>query len=524
MANKNYSKKSQGKNVPNTDAKEQRASRNSGRSPKYERKANDKVGEMHARYAIENDKSCNDPAYYNKYPNDYKNSMDYPWFKIISRPLSIMAETGDPEIGPLQISLPQIMRIGYAPTIGRATQSTDPVNKCFNIVMADLYAKTTGASLGFQAADLAMEQVSLASLIGAVGQLKRALEVTDFWITKNQIYPKALLSSMGYSWEDLTTNKAVYVTKLNALIHQLNSMQLPKFLDVPQLYYTRSHSVYTDEDSEYGQIYYFWQEGFYKYEDTNMKAVFTKFSDKPITPWTGSLWRTHLQQVQDAVDAWYNSSDFYTINGALLRAYKSSALITLDDATTDNIINPGTDKSMLMQIMNMDIGVDLTSLDITQAPSKNAILCSPHSEFHGGTRVIRWFDSDENITIDDKCEMTRLCVATDANGVVLSCGVDLISTIELFALDPNNYTKAKSFGFVKQEVRVQDDATTGSLWPAILCNNFRYQPRVSLYHDKVSTATLMGDVYNYTTISTNMIDNMNTVAMYSIWKPEGVDL
>lgn len=486
------------------------------------------------RKSVETRKQCpvdtevtNNINWYNKYPDDLKTAASFPWFKIIGRPIDLDDGGNTTSFKPAQI-----MGIKYYPTIGYCDKSTDPVNKCFAIIMADLLAKTTSGDLGFQQMDLAMEQIGIASIIASMGKLRRALEATDFWTSKNITYPKALLSAMGYDWQSIVNERKNYIVMYNTLAHQINSMQLPKFLDIPERWYALNHNVYVDEDSEYGQIYFFDPAIIYSYEDTANPAKLkpVEFPSRTGTS-ANAAWFADFSTVQAAVNKWYNSSDFYLINGALLRTYKDNEIWSISDISLDDSINPTADRIILSQIMNMDISsVILDTLAITQDPLTNSLICKAEASTTNVTtrKLLRYFGDDTEISLDDNVEMTRLCHhCVDGGGTgkyVKGAQSEIVSNITLYNISDTDYGKANKLGDLGTSIIPVATSATALpvLKTALYLQTFRFIPTMYFITDYASDkeqAFLMGDLYNYTTIQNSTLDNLTEICKYSLWKP-----
>nr|AVD54040.1 capsid [Macaque picobirnavirus 9] len=387
------------------------------------RKRGGKKGSKRAPRAQVNFATATDNAieYYNKYPTDYQAAFNFPWFKVMGTEIpfeDVVSGIPDASIFNIKNSrLPNTMVINYVPGPGICEDVQDPANRTFAMIMADLYAKTSGSSLGFNAAQVAMQMTSITSILNAIGEAQRALNSTEFWKTTNANYPRGLINALGFNWEDLVAYKANYVTRLNSIIHMFNNMQVPAFIDIYKRQFTLASNLYVDEDDEFGQVYAFRQKGIYNYVFSSGNKVqyceFTEYS------YNKDKFDTFLDLIQNALFKWVNSDDFYKVNGALLRAYKDAATITVPDVDLATVISPSKPDHILMQIMNCDIlGEDLiTGLKITENVVKNVIYFQPtfgrvadgykatYPQL-GHKRLIRLFDS--NPTTDVNCESTRL--------------------------------------------------------------------------------------------------------------------
>lgn len=481
--------------------------------------------------------SSNDPAYYNKYPEDYRLATQTPgWFKVLGDHIDWSAVTGYASVT-AKTPVPGIMVLDFIPGIGIAETSTDPVNKAFSQVMADIYAKTTGSNLGFQQADLAMLVTSLASISNMIGVAQRALETTEFWITKNAYTPKKMATAMGFSWQDLVKNKPAYVQRLNSLTHMYNNIKIPEFLDVYKRQYALSHTVYIDEDSSFAQIYMFMPRGYYKYSDVDHKCAWSelKFRDGHYMDHFSRL----LDEIEDAITIWYNSSDLYNMNGTLLRAYKESSFYMISDLTIDSLIDPRLDRYIMLQLMNADFCnykyIRKDTLDITQDVVENIVIWKPGAKVPEGddafgfeersSHLVRAYDAE--VSADDNCELTRFMFHTslvntvsgeswydfDTLGTEILCGIHVYvglttSTAGLLeSVDLNSNTELLF-------------ADSDSLHKVIIAYSaFRYLPNIFIQTSDGSRAAVLGDMYNYTQLSTADLKQMNTTFALSMWKP-----
>lgn len=490
--------------------------------------------------------------YYNKYPTDYDAAFNTPWFKVVGTNLPLNDIVGSKDV--LEYNddarkIPGIMRISYVAGPGIANSALDPVNRTFAMIMADLYAKTSGASLGFNNAQLAMQMASLASIMNCIGEVQRALSSTEFWVTKNAYYPRALLRAMGFSYDDVVENKAIATTRINSVAHAFNNMQVPAFLDVFKRQYTLASNVYLDEESDLGQIYVFKQSGHYEYDFSKFKCTFVRDSDL-----YGSILQ-RIDTIEAALFKWINNDDFYKVNGALLRAYKDAPVETVPDVGLTDSINPKPADHILSQIMNMDIVGTVNTLDIQQNVEKNLIYWQP-TLYNGVTPTNPYFKTHflraftDSPTKDDNCEMTRLCVTqgvVDYHTVDIEKGTDvtsskwgitsmqseLVESITIY-IPTNSYDSASSSVDILYNIMTVDVSTSisglSTLQSVMALQPFRYVPPIMVNllrvdtKDGITTRTLIksgfvGDLYNYTTLDENVLANQNTVALLSLWRP-----
>lgn len=493
--------------------------------------------------------------YYNKYPTDFDTAFANPWFKVVGTDvpwndiLSVnMHGNTKQSLDPSKV--PSIMKISYVPGPGICENAKDPANRTFAMIMADLYAKTSGASLGFDNAQLAMQMTSITSIMNRIGEVQRALACVDYWATKNANFPRTLISALGFSYDDIAKNRPIYVSRINSIAHAFNNMEVPSFFDVYKRQYTLASNVYLDEDSEFGQMYVFVQSGHYEYDFENMQCNFVR-SGPPYAN-MGLV----IDNIEKALFKWINSSDFYKVNGALLRAYKDAPTITIPDATVSDTISPSKPDHILMQIMNMDIVglVNNESLNIKQNVVKNVIYWQPCLRLQASSDIttpnrdymkkkfIRLFM--DSPTKDDNCELSRL---SNTQGVVdfhyvdHTAGTD--ATVKAWGITSMQseiveeiviYKPSADFSSAAEVVTIESNilstnagVSSGVVDKLAALQPFRYIPPMFYVYggknpDGVYTSAninVIGDLYNYTILDEEVLKNQNTVALLSIWRP-----
>lgn len=493
-------------------------------------------------------------TYYNKYATDFETAFNNPWFKVVGTDiawndiLTVCAhQNASQKLDAAKV--PSIMKISYVPGPGICENANDPANRTFAMLMADLYAKTSGASLGFDNAQLGMQMTSLTSIMNRIGEAQRALECTDYWATKNASFPRALISALGFDYNDLVKNKPIYVSRLNSIAHAFNNMEIPSFFDVYKRQYTLASNVYLDEDSEFGQMYVFVQAGHYEYDFENFECKFIRSGPPYVN--MGLV----LDKIEAALFKWINSSDFYKVNGALLRAYKDASTIVVPDVSVTDVIKPSKPDHILMQIMNMDIVGRVTndSLNIKQNVVKNMLYWQPclrlgledistPSHNYMRKKFIRLFT--DSPSKDDNCELSRLSNTqgivnfhyvnhTDGtDATVKAWGItsmqsEIVEEITIYKPSAD-FTQAAEVVTIDSNILSTNAGASSSVTDQIMAvQPFRYIPPLFyVYGGKNSEGVytsqniaVLGDLYNYTVLDEEVLKNQNTVALLSIWRP-----
>lgn len=418
--------------------------------PQYGKKGH-KPRKNYSRGKINIDEiSANDIKYWNQ-TSGYENVTKFAWNNIIGMTYPY-ANFIDGATQFAAYSAPAIMSIEFAYGPGYADSVSNGVNRSLARIMASIRASLSTSNIGFETADLGIFLSATSSIAIMLGHAKRVLESRTVWKDKNYVYPRGLVQAMGFKWKDIANHYNDYAARLNSLIDMYNGMKL---LDIFMIYdrqYSLAHSIFADEDSELGQLYIFKPAGYYTYDDTATpsKATWHKipaFKD----------FNALLDTIQTMIDSWYGSSDLYTINGVLHRAFKDAPLQNMPYYTNE-IINPVVERTFLMQIMNMTICSEPINMDITQEPTtQNYVIWKP-SILYGPTslpevandpsyktliashHLLRLFEND--VTADDNMELTRLMAFgtrdSDSTSVKInlnSCGSEFVTHVFAYKYD-----------------------------------------------------------------------------------------
>lgn len=308
------------------------------------------------------------------------------------------------------------------------------------------------------------------------------------------------------------------------------------------------HSVFADEDSEFGQLYYFRPANYYKYNDkgkpSKAEAFPLEWPDDPSSsgnPATfGGDFSLLLEKIEDLIQAWYGSSDLYQINGVLIRAFKDVPRQEIPHFIEGDTFNAVVDRAFLMQIMNATIlPVDIGTCNITQEPtSQNYVIWTPHAptaldaDWNPSNiptaHVLRVFEND--VTGDDNMEMTRLVNFVTQDGpkkVYVNCGSELVTDIVIYVYNTED-SSLMSYEIDNNTIYFdQQDPhhiiNTMNKICAIM--PFRYIPciYVCAKSDNVTVFSgMLGDVYNWMVYNKQDWEMLNFVAYQSLWTPKNI--
>lgn len=275
-----------------------------------------------------------------------------------------------------------IMRIGYVPSIGNASNPQSGVNKAsvdeFNIIRS-----ATGGTNYYEAPDIALYNIAVSSLYSLYAIGTRLYAVIRPWEVDNQYLPQAIVYSMGFDYNDFKANIVKFRGWLNLFADQISSRLMPTGIAYFDRQIWMTSNIYKDADTEQCQMYLFMptalyqlQEGisahslqYYLKKQVKAPAVGQTYLKLVSAPWTTD--GVHFPNVQQpyigqatgfcTVDQFIEfansiwnpilaSQDFAFISSGIRRAFKS--FVNVQPIDEDYTLTPVYDESVLMQIEN----------------------------------------------------------------------------------------------------------------------------------------------------------------------------
>lgn len=443
----------------------------------------------------------------------------------------------------------QVMRINFVPGPGYTNGDVhDGPNHALAQLMTKIRASLSTSNIGFETADLGIMLASTASIAALIGAAKRAFGVFHDWENKNLVHPRCILKSMGLEYDDMRSHFNDYAGQLKSLIEEYNALELLDIFDVFDRQYTLTHTIFADEDSQYAQLMYFWPEGYYQYDETDPAAPKARFY---FLRQGGFTMQVLLDAISGAINAWKRSSDFYTINGPLHRAFKDAPVQSIPQLDEYEVIKPVVDRVMTMQIMNMTImgNAKGDTLDITQKlPDQDALVwqpsttIGPYGQWNWGyqtsdTRILRLFEDDP--TADDNMELSRLiCHGTyyaTGDDIIIGnvdctgAGTEFVTTVGLYSYDgPSNTVQSTILHCNILNLGADSGSTEDDALAVIRgLSPFRYIPAVFVYGPDAYSGTtrfcgVLGDLYNYMEYDLRDFSRLQFQALRSIWTPKNI--
>lgn len=484
--------------------------------------------------------SLNDISWYTQYPELAQASamIPYPYrpgSKVNFGDYYEQTSTTDPVNA--DISIPGVMVLSWAPSVGVSLTQTDPAS----IVARELYSKVRSkfsGSLEADPPDFLMYLMALDSIFAYIGNLKRVYRLLVAYSPNNYIIPNRLLVAMGYNEQTISLmvqNRVKMWENINELIHMTRRFTCPATMDVFNRHYWMNDNVYLDSPEINAQMYVFNQEYYYKWAlnptPDNVDASGLLSIKKPDVNAAGGdpiqILYEYGKSLIDTLSGW---DDAYTINGYLMRAYEDAPNFQVDLLLQDEVFAPVYVEEVLAQIessltvCNKYDGPSSFSSKVSQDPKTNIVISEP--TITGTFTLIdpklglKPFINARKMVPDwqDNIIATRLSAyleKTDQQGtyrVIAGTEVPLRWSI---------YTGTNGYNL---DQRVELDTTAATTQPIDFATlgwleAFDWHPFVMLQLNKGkgknSTFVMCGDIHNITPLDHQTLKNLHKMCTFS---------
>lgn len=322
----------------------------------------------------------NDPSWYALNPQLLKDAASFPYAWPLGQKLNLGQYAYKINRG----SLPGVMVMNWAPTIGYSSDGTSPVN----VASINTYTKVRHDNSGhanYDHADYMMYLLAMDSVYAFHSWMRRVYGVALTYSNTNRYFPRALVRAMGVDFDDLQRNLADFRQYINTYAIKASALAVPSKMSIMTKHYWMSEGLYYDSNQDKPQTYIFNPLGFYEFKLTEdatphgtlkFKPMFAQWSSDGVfegfTP--GALTKAPWK-LKDFID--YGDSllspiisdeDFGIMSGDTLKSFGIGGCYTLPVTEETYTVVPSYSPEVLDQIQNATfIGMpDINSMIIDQ--------------------------------------------------------------------------------------------------------------------------------------------------------------
>ena len=267
-------------------------------------------------------------------------------------PLGNLIQSGNKNIS--SGSIPGLMSITFAPTIGVADSENSPIN----VAMRRLYSYVRHANSGasnYDAPDLMLYMIAVDSAVMFHSELKRLYGVMRDYTPFNRYYPRALCQAMFFDPDDIE----VHLNDLRGYINQyavkLSQLWVPNSMSYIARHSWMCEGIYVDSVSSKAQSYMYVPRSFYRFkldEDGAGMCEVASFG-APLNLQTFDQLVTFGNSLLNPMIA---NEDFGIMSGDILKAFGAGGVIQIPPIGEDYQVIPVYNQEVLSQIENTVFG------------------------------------------------------------------------------------------------------------------------------------------------------------------------
>lgn len=510
------------------------------------------------------DDHSNDIAWYSRFPALMKSAANISYYGNTGEKLPFGSGNANPGV----------MVFNYSPYLfgDGGTALNQAANSNFSFTV-----HANSRNTRYNAPDQQLLSLAGADALSFLALGIRVYGTMKNWEQMNYYTPKALVSAMGFDFDDLESNLSNMWFDLNDMIAQSHQIWLPNNMPIVARRFWMNTNIYEDADSIKSQYYLYSPDHILIYDETRLNTggclrpmtykdaglrndttgYVINLSEKTTNP-NGLTWDEYKKIFFTMLGALLNSEDRGIIYGDILKAYGEGSLYTVSpiDATYKTVPVP-KHAEVLSQFENLTVnpvpytgiaqsngGVELIPFCYyAESIPPTTDLKNDSRNFMGTHALLNFhqlnFPTPEQIVVATRCmslqasptfmsalvgSATSLATAEDDQRVYFpnSCGTEIISSITVYYYNytSNSERTLKNAVWNGQYSNLSTEflrAWTKFDWaPFIYTQIEGDDPQVARSSTAPERFDFYGDVDNYTTIDATTLAKMHKAALYSL--------
>lgn len=252
--------------------------------------------------------------------------------------------------------IPGVCSYTWIPSLGGG--NTDAINAAKD----SLYSYVVHANsrnTSYTSADLMLTIVAGMQVFSFLAAGIRAYGTMRLYDQRNRYLPNALITAMGFDFNDLRENLPNMWFELNHLIAQTKQIWIPNTMPVLSRWFWMNSEVYMDSESVKGQYYMYTQSKFLQLNETanptGTSLSWVKYSDGSnfsLNAKTRVKWSQYIDIAQRLISSLVNSEDRGIMMGDILKAYGADKIYAINPISSEYAIIPSYNREVLSQMEN----------------------------------------------------------------------------------------------------------------------------------------------------------------------------
>lgn len=430
-------------------------------------------------------------------------------------------------------AVPGIMKMEFIPIIGISKDGNSAVNNASRLLYSWIRHANSG-SRNYEQSDLFTYVLAVSNMLTYHGELVRLYGLVQTYSKMNRYIGKALITSLGYDYDDVVKNSATLRYGINALAVRINSFAIPKQIHLFARHLSLVTSIFKDATDVKSQLYYFQPSQLFQWSAFGPDGVASSSLEPVMTPTYNAIGTVTVEQAltfgNQLVDSLAVNEDVGLMSGDILRGCGEGGIYHVGSIPETFVIQPVYDQVMLAQIHNANIArmpnanvsSEKTSLWVTQ--NNNNIIYNPNTKLrnswageYASAFNQQVLDSGmENPDAVFNMEATRLKFTVDTTEtatVFKDTGTEIISSCRI-------YTFAN--GTLIQEAAMETYLpghieATDALLQMVAKAPFDWAPIQYVAQGEAGYyMSIGGETFNYTFIDDLYLSKVHTAALLSV--------
>lgn len=522
----------------------------------------------------------NDPAWSIIDPELAKEAMGWPFSNFIGESVNLNfsnIHTSNGSTYPIKystakIDIGSIMVLEANPSCGRVGTygtwvGTDPKIAAINQQGFKMYSRLSSINsknTQYGPQDVTTLMLAIGELISMVNWAQRTLGLAWLYNIRNRNMPKYLIACGGIDPDDLMSKLSTYRTLFNTKLVEANKIVFPSninyFEKCAQIY----NGVYKDAPSDMSQVYITRPYSTWDMDETGAQGTVLRthvipYVNSEIYKEIGVIKFSDLLDIIEEMttnlmtSATYNYVYTDIINYASRNAGNANLqILHFAPVPEDYTVIPEYNEPMLAQIHNATL---------TGVPIADDAVPLGNNVFAGGTQNndvvpdethlcltyqplwvedVPWWTMDKvvdfhenNPDINIRIEATRMMTGATGADVVVAPGnandkkfvCETFISSDHYFVDAYIYTDNESGNYWYIRVPYLHNLSVNAIFPIL---QFREAPLLYKFSGDLAAAPHFDDVFGdldvFTTLSPDVLDRMNTLAMYAMFEPKDFSL
>lgn len=469
--------------------------------------------------------SRNDPSWYGKNPELLKDAASINTSNVSGDSL-LLEENVQISYTSKAVATPGICTLETSPSIGHTRGGSKAVNMAAKNIYSFVRHANSGAS-NYDAPDLMMAILAADQVFSMLAHAIRAYGTAMVYNQKDRYTPEALITSMGFDFNDIMNNLANYRYRINQLIAQASVIWVPSNMPIVARHFWMYSNIYRDSEDDKAQYYLMVPASTWKFEPATSEQG-SSLSVINFNYSAATKFSTFLDTIQTMLSPIVEDEDMGIMFGDLLKAYGKDNLFSLNMIEDMYTVLPVHNREVLSQIHN-STAVSVTPAGVFQTDtgviyegiSELGFFPSTRSSASVLTTLLNFWEkspSPETVMVSTRLHALshRDMNENDAK-CTLICGTEYVRLYRLYQYE-NGVLVRKPFRTLlstneQDEIDVSAELSKFDWAPQLHVGN--YTAGATQADDRWVFDSLYFDLDNFTIVGDNALIKMNETALFS---------